>query len=373
MRLGVAAALVEGQRVPGDVEIADGRVSRVGCSQPGSGLAVPGFVDLQVNGFAGVDLLAADVEAYRVAADALAATGVTTCLPTFISSPPERLDHALQVFAAAQSEHASAGHASAGPAWPRMPGVHLEGPFLSPDFAGAHDPANVRPPDVAHVDRLLQAAPVELMTLAPEQPGGHDLVTHLVGRGVRVSLGHTGADAATAHAAFDRGAAAVTHLHNAMRRWRSRDPGVSGAALAREDVTVMVIVDGVHLAEETSLVAWRAARGRFALVSDAIAATALGPGTYPLGDRAVHVDDTSARLDDGTLAGSVLTMDAAVRNLVGLGADVASAVHAATAAPAALLGRTATLRPGAAADIAVLDDRLAVRRTLVAGREAHAA
>ncbi len=362
MRLGVAATLVDGQRVPGDVEILDGRVTRVGLSPAGQGLAVPGFVDLQVNGFAGVDFLAAEADGYDTAAAALSATGVTTCLPTFISSPLERLARALEAFAQARQRLAA----------PRLPGGHLEGPFLAPDFAGAHDPANVREPDPGLAEHLLGLAPIQLMTVAPEQPGGHELVSHLVRRGVTVSLGHTGADAAAAHGALDRGARSVTHLYNAMRRWRSRDPGVAGAALARDDAAIMAIVDGVHLAPETSLVAWRAAGQRFVLVSDAIAAAGRGPGTYALGDRTVHVDDTSARLEDGTLAGSVLTMDAAVRNLVELGVDLPEAIDAATAAPASLIGRSASLRPGEVADVAVLDDALTVRRTLVGGAESFA-
>ena len=363
MRLGVAATLVEGQRVPGDAEVVDGTVARVGLSPAGQGLAVPGFVDLQVNGFAGVDFLAAEPEDYEGAAAALSATGVTTFLPTLISSPLERTERALATLTEARQRVTA----------PRLPGVHLEGPFLAPEFAGAHDPANVREPDLALADHLLGLAPVALMTVAPEQPGGQALVSHLVQRGVTVSLGHTGADADAAHEALDRGARSVTHVHNAMRRWRSRDPGVAGAALARTDATVMAIVDGVHLAAETSVVAWRCSRPRFALVSDAIAAAGQGPGTYALGDRTVHVDHASARLEDGTLAGSVLTMDAAVRNLVDLGVDLPEAVHAATAAPAALLGRTASLRPGAVADVAVLDDALTVRRTLVGGVESFAA
>ena len=159
------------------------------------------------------------------------------------------------------------------------------------------------------------------MTLAPELPGALELIDWLVARDVVVSCGHSDADAAQAHAAFDRGARAITHVHNAHRRWRPRDPGIAGAALVRPDVTVQAIVDGVHLAPETAYGAFLAARERFCLVTDAIEAALLDPGEYELGGRPVRSRDGAVRLPDGTLAGSVLTMDEAVRNLVASGAD----------------------------------------------------
>jgi N-acetylglucosamine-6-phosphate deacetylase len=166
----------------------------------------------------------------------------------------------------------------------------------------------------------------------------------------------------------------VTHLYNAQRRWQPRDPGVGGAALVRGDVTVQAIVDGLHLAPETALQAYLAARGRFALVTDAVEAARREDGRYRLGDRDVIVADGAARLADGTLAGSVLTMDEAVRNLVALGVPLVEALAAASSVPARLIGRPdlGVLRPGLPADVAVLDEGVRVRRTLVAGVEAYA-
>ncbi|HVL99605.1 MAG TPA: N-acetylglucosamine-6-phosphate deacetylase [Egibacteraceae bacterium] len=342
--------------------VAGGLVRQVGVGGgQGRSLAVPGFVDLQVNGFAGVDFLGADVAAYGEVGGALLRSGVTAFQPTFISSPPGAYLAALDV----------AGRAQSTAVGPRLLGVHLEGPFLSPQFAGAHDPAHLVDPQVDLADRLCDAGPVRYMTLAPERPGALDLIAHLVARGITVAVGHTDADAPTAHAAFDRGARAVTHIHNAQRRWRARDPGVAGAALARRDVVVQAIVDGVHLAPETTLAAFLAARGRFALVTDAIEAAGLPDGRYRLGDRDVTVNGGAARLADGTLAGSVLSMDAAVRNLVALGATIVEAVEAATRVPAGLVGRPelGTLRPGTPADLVVLDDDLLVQRTVVRGEE----
>jgi N-acetylglucosamine-6-phosphate deacetylase len=257
---------------------------------------------------------------------------------------------------------------------PRVIGVHLEGPFLSPHWAGAHDPAHLRPPDPSLAARLCALGPVTMMTLAPELPGALDLVERLVTSGVVVSSGHSDADAGQAHAGFDRGALAVTHVHNAHRRWRPRDPGLGGVALVRADVTVQAIVDGVHLAPEAAYGAFLAARDRFCLVTDAIEAALLEPGHYELAGRTVHVRDGAVRLPDGTLAGSVLTMDEAVRNLVSSGAALGDAVHAASTAPARLLGRDdlGALREGAPAHVTVLDEALRVTRTIVGGTEAFA-
>src|SRR5690606_22236472 len=150
-----------------------------------------------------------------------------------------------------------------------------------------------------------------------------DLIGRLTAAGVVVSCGHSDAGAAQGHAAFDCGARAITHLYNAHRRWQARDPGLGGAALVRSQVTVQAIVDGVHLAAEAAYAAFLAAGRRFCLVTDATAAATLGPGEYSLAHHAVRVRDGAARLADGSLAGSVLTMDQAVRNLVDAGASLA--------------------------------------------------
>jgi N-acetylglucosamine-6-phosphate deacetylase len=303
MRLGVEAALVEGRLLPGDVEIADGRIVSFGlASQNGRGIAVPGFVDLQVNGFGGVDFLDSDAEGYRRAGKALLETGVTAYLPTFITSPEDQL-----LAAVAEVPETDSG--------PRILGIHLEGPFLAPGRLGTHPPLARRDPDPALLERLLAGGRIRLMTLAPELEGASSLIDLLLRRGVTVSCGHTDATAEEANAAFDQGVQTVTHLFNAMRPLRHRDPGIAGAALAREDVIVQVILDGVHLAPETARLIWAAAAGRVVLVTDAVSGAGAQDGSYSLGGFEVKIRDGVARGPDGQLAGSVLTMIEAVRNL----------------------------------------------------------
>ncbi len=362
MRLGVEAALVHGELVYGDVEVEDGRIETVGIRGGTRGrIAIPGFVDLQVNGYGGVDFLSASQEDYSRAGEALLLSGVTAYQPTFITSAEAAVVEALQ----AMPETASASG-------PRILGAHLEGPFLSPERPGTHPLEHLRAPDVALLDRLLDAGHVTQMTLAPELPGADALIERLRERGVAISAGHTNATAADAEHAFDLGVGAITHVFNAMRPFRSRDPGIAGVALTRPDVVITMVVDGHHLADETVRLVWACAAGRVALVTDAIApaGTSSNGGTYQLGDVEVEVGVNGAPMrEDGTLAGTVLTMIDAVRNLHALGVSFEDAVGAATTVPARLIGRTdiGVLEPGAAADIVVLDERLEIQSVLCSG------
>jgi N-acetylglucosamine-6-phosphate deacetylase len=360
MRLGVEAALVRGELVPGDVEVEDGRIEAVGLAATSRGrVAIPGFVDLQVNGYGGVDFLAASEEDYSRAGEALLLAGVTAYQPTFITSPESATIEALRTMPVSASG-------------PRLLGAHLEGPFLSPERPGTHPLEHLRAPDLELLERLLDAGHVTQMTLAPELPGADALIERLRERGVVVSAGHTNAIAEDADHAFDVGVAAITHVFNAMRPFRSRDPGIAGVALTRPDVTITMVVDGHHLADETVRLVWACAAGRVALVTDAIAAagTSFG-GTVQLGEVAVEVGAGAAPMrQDGTLAGTVLTMIDAVRNLHALGVPFEAAVGAATEVPARLLRRAdvGALVPGAPADVVILDDRLEIQSVLCAGR-----
>jgi len=358
VRLGVEAALVDGHLVSGDVEILGGRVAGLGLASPnGRGIAVPGFVDLQVNGFSGVDFLTADADGYRLAGEALLETGVTAYLPTFITAPEEQVVEALRALPAVADG-------------PHILGAHLEGPFLSALRLGIHPAEARRNPDPELLERLLDAGPVRLVTLAPELPGAGAVIERLLRREIAVSLGHSDATAEQAEAAFDRGVRSVTHLFNAMRPFHHRDPGIVGAALARPDVVVQLILDWVHVAPVTAAMVWQAAQGRVALVTDAVSGAGLDGGSYRLGDVDVEIRDGVARGATGALAGSTLTMIEAVRNLHSLGVALEDAVGAATEVPARVLRLPASGRIGVGlpADVVVLSEELEIERVLVEGR-----
>ena len=357
MRLGVEAAVVRGQLVTGDVDVEDGAIAAVGIAANGRAhgrIAVAGFVDLQVNGYAGVDFLAASRADYERAGEALLEGGVTAYQPTFITAPEAALLDALREV----------------PETAQVIGAHIEGPFLSPDRLGTHPSAHRRDPDVALLTRLLDATHVTQLTLAPELPGAEAAIAAALERGVVVAAGHTNATAEEAHRAFDQGVSTVVHLFNAMRPFRSRDPGISGVALTRRDVTVQLIVDGHHLSDETVRLIWAAAGGRAALVTDATAGAGGGGGSYQLGDVEVEVAGGVPMREDGVFAGTVLTMIEAVRNLHALGVPLAEAVSAATEVPARIVRRPdlGVLEPGARADVVVLDDRLEIAQVLSGGK-----
>ena len=351
MRLGVSAALVEGELLPGDVELAGGIVTGLGLERgPGAaGIACPGFVDLQVNGFAGVDLQTAGTDGFRRAGEALLRAGVTAYRPTFVTAPEEQLVESLRAL-----PERTAGA--------RIIGAHLEGPFIAATRLGAHDPAGRRDPDPALLGRLLAAGPVRQLTLAPELPGALELIDALCARGVTVACGHSDASPELARHAFDRGARTVTHLFNAM----PKQGGLAAAALARDDVAVQLIADGHHVSPELTRLAWSSAAGRLALVSDAVAAAGAGDGEFRLGGTTVRAEGGVVRRSDGVLAGSASTLRDAVANLHRLGVRLEDALTAATAVPAwiARMPRLGRLAVGQPADVIVLDDRLEVVRVL---------
>lgn len=362
-RLGVGAALVDGQLVEGDVTLDGGYIAHVGGRATTGGLvAAPGFVDLQVNGFAGVDLVSASAEGFAEVSEALAATGVTAYQPTFITGDVE------QVAAAVRRVRDVVGEPQRGA---QVLGAHLEGPFLSEQRAGTHPVHQLCVPQLEWVEQMLASGPVTQVTLAPELPGALAVIDRLRTAGVVVACGHSDADAATAHRAFDRGASAVTHLFNAMRPLHHREPGLVGVALSRDGVTVPIIADGIHLAPEIVKLTWAAARDRLALVTDATAAAGCPDGDFDLGDVKVHKTGLEVRRADGTLAGSALTMDAAIRNAVAAGVPLAAALDAASCAPARLLGRSGSggLDPGMPADVVILDEDLRVVRVFKQGQE----
>lgn len=356
------------------VLVADGRVAAlrprdepdVAPSWDASGLIVaPGFIDLQVNGGHGIDLTAdLDDHPERLwqLAEHLPGQGVTAFVPTVVSSPPGSIAAALLASRLRPTDHLGA----------EPLGVHAEGPMLAPAKRGTHDPLQLRDPDPSVVATWSRADGVAMATIAPELPGALEVIRTLVHRDVVVSLGHTEASYEQAIAALDAGARAGTHLFNAMSGWSAREPGVVGALLEDPRAIVGMIVDEVHLHPATVAAAWRLlGPERVALVTDAIAAAGLGDGAASLGGRRLTVQDGVVRDEDGALAGSVVTLDRALRNLVAAtGVDPSTALRAVTSTPASLLGERerGRLAPGARADLVVLTQNLEVVATFVAGK-----
>lgn len=364
MKLGVAAALVDDRYVKGDVSIdpARGAIEEVGlASWDGRGVACPGFVDLQVNGFGGVDFALADVDAYTRAGTALAASGVTAYQPTLITGPIALMKSGLGVAAQAQGVAGGA----------HIIGVHLEGPFIAAERRGAHDAAHLLAAELPVLADLVNAGPVTLVTLAPELAGAGKLIDFLREAGITTSCGHSNASAEEADEAFKRGARVVTHLFNAMRPFHHRAPGLVGAALTGE-VTMTLIADPFHVDGEAVLLAFAAGPGRVALISDANAATCAPPGHYTLGGTPIISDGTVARRDDGTLAGPVGDLRAGVLRAVNVGVPPERAIASVTTVPARTVGAgdVGRLRPGGRADVVVMDDSFEILRVLVGGRDA---
>lgn len=349
-----------------DGDLVDGAAADATVLDAAGQLAVPGFIDLQCNGALGIDL-ASEPERLWELASVLPRWGVTAWLPTIVTTPPDVTQRALATLAAGPP----AGWVGATPL-----GLHLEGPFLSATKRGAHPEALLRRPSLAAIDGWSRDAGVRLVTLAPELDGAIDVIEALVARGVIVSIGHSDASAAQALAAVDAGAAWVTHLFNAMSPLHHREPGVSGAALTEPRLHVGLIADGIHVAPSVVAIVQRALGERLTLVTDAVGALGLPPGEQRLGRATVTVGDDGVRLPDGTLAGSNLSMDQAIRNLIAFtGCTPEVAVVAASEAPARVLGEAArgTLQSGRRADIVLLSSDLEVVTTILGGSVAHSA
>ncbi|MDA3040189.1 MAG: N-acetylglucosamine-6-phosphate deacetylase [Actinomycetota bacterium] len=324
----------------------------------------PGFVDLQINGAFGLDLSSDPSSMWDLAA-LLPRLGVTSFLPTIITAPPARYHEAIEALAAPPATL----RARATPI-----GLHFEGPMLNPLRVGAHPIEHLRLPHLDLIDGWNRARGVTLVTLAPELAGAYEVVAELRRRGVVVSAGHTDADSAEAGAAFGAGISLVTHLFNAMAPFGHRAPSLVGAALTNPDVTVGVIVDGVHVDPVAVDLVWRAkGPDGLLLVTDAVAPMALDQAAASeptLGAHSVRSDGTSVRRLDGTLAGSLLAMGEAVRNLVAFtGCSVSAALRCASTIPADVIGdRTrGRISRGAIADLVVLNDALEVQMTFCAG------
>jgi len=291
-------------------------------------ITVPGLVDLHGHGGGGASA-EGDEAAIRRVLSAHRAHGTTRQLLSLVANPIPELAASLARLRAVAAEEA------------QLVGAHLEGPFLAPARRGAHDPTHLLPPAPEHVAALLAAGAgvLRMVTIAPELPGALEAIRAFIDAGVIVAVGHTEADTATVHAAFDAGARVLTHAFNAMPPIAGREPGPLGAALADGRVTIEVIADGVHVHPDNLRWLFEAAPGRVAAVTDAMAAAGAADGLYRLGGLDVAVSDGRAVIA-GTerLAGSTLTLDRAIAVLVAAGVPLQAAVDAATVVPARVLG-----------------------------------
>lgn len=330
-----------------------------------TGVLSPGLIDLHSNGAFGVDFSQSSPEEWAPVLRGLAARGVTSVQPTFVTAPLDQLARAASACAEAE--------AGRSPDAARVLGAHLEGPFINPLRKGAHRTEWMLHPMDEHLDLLLEGEPPRTVTLAPELPGALAAIARLASEGLVVALGHTDATSSEVRDAADAGATMVTHLFNAQRPLHHRDPGVPGAALTDPRLILGLIVDGHHVHPDICRLTFATASGRIAAVTDSILTAGLPPHTHlEFGGLPVANDDTgTGRRPDGTIAGAGIVLDEGLRRMIAAGISPAAVLTASTATPALALDRSdiGHLRADALADLVWWDDAFRPRRTWIDGRE----
>jgi N-acetylglucosamine-6-phosphate deacetylase len=327
---------------------------------------VPGFFDIHIHGGANCDVMRGTADEMKRFESFLARHGVTSYLPTTVTASQDATLSALERLAAAIEAAEKGGGGRARPL-----GIHLEGPFLSHSKRGVHPPGDLISPTIGAFDKLWQAARghVRMITIAPELNGADEVIAEATKRGVCVSIGHSNADMEQARRGIKAGARHATHTFNAMRPLDHREPGILGEVLTNNQLSADVIADGIHVDCAVVDLLFRA-KGieNFVLITDAISATGMPDGRYMLGTLEVELKDGRC-LRDGNLAGSALTMDRAVRNVMKFaGLNLQQAVRAASMNPAKAVGiKKGTIEPGADADFVVLTPTGEVRATVVKG------
>jgi N-acetylglucosamine-6-phosphate deacetylase len=334
-------------------------------------IIAPGFIDLHIHGGAGHDVMEPSDAAFEAVSKHLAKTGVTSFLPTSVTASVEATLRALEHLGRAIQKQTASGA--------KPIGIHLEGPFISTAKCGVHPVHEIKEPSIDLLERFWQASngTIKIVTLAPELPNAIEFTRACVAKKIVVSLGHSNADAAATKACVDAGASHATHTFNAMRALDHREPGILGVVLSDDRVSADIIVDNVHVAPEMVKVFLRAKGAKAVLITDAISATGMPNGKYKLGGFEVDVSGDRCT-HNGKLAGSVLTLDRAVRNLMHLLRGEASfvpthalerAVRLATSNPARVIGSDfGQIAEGGAADLSVLDSSGQVQATIIAGR-----
>jgi N-acetylglucosamine-6-phosphate deacetylase len=334
--------------------------------------AIPGFIDIHIHGAGGRDVMEATSEALQAVTIKVAEFGTTSLLATTVTASPDDTCRA----AAGISHYITQQHGAL-ESRAEVLGLHFEGPFISKVRPGVHPVEWIQPPSADLLERFVQAAGgnARLLTIAPEVLGAVPCIEAARKAGLIVSVGHTDANYEQTRFAIARGARSATHTYNAMRPFTHRDPGVIGAVLTSPEINAELIADGVHV-EEGAMKLLLQAKGseRVILVSDGLSATGMPDGKYMLGDFEVTVTNGVCRNAAGILAGSTLTLDRALRNIVNLGFPLRDAVRMLTLNPASLLGiefKKGSLRAGADADILLLDQGLRVANVWTRGLAAH--
>lgn len=334
-------------------------------------ICVPGFVDGHIHGADGADTMDGTPSALDTMTNALPREGTTSFLATTMTQDAGEIKRALENAGSYIGKQREAGVAE-------VLGIHLEGPFISPEKPGAQPSDAIIQPDVALFDewQALSNDQIRLVTVAPEEDGGMDVVRHLVDEGIIASIGHSNATYEQVIEAVNAGASRVTHLYNGMRGLHHREPGVAGAAFLHDELLAEVIADGIHSRPEMVNLAYRE-KGRQGLttITDAMRAKCLNDGTYDLGGQDVTVQAGEARLANGSLAGSILEMDQAIRNLMDFtGCSLEDVVQMASENTARQLGvfdRKGSLKAGKDADFVILDESYRVMATFCRGKEAE--
>ncbi len=329
---------------------------------------LPGFIDLHMHGGGGAQITTDDAGEIARAVAFHRRHGTTRTLASLVTDQLDRMAASVRTIAEIIHDDAAGS----------IVGVHLEGPFLNPAKRGSHHPEHLLAPDPVALAHLLDSGDgtVRVVTLAPELSGGMDLLRQTVAAGAIAAVGHTDATFEQARDAFASGAGLATHLFNAMRDFHHREPGPAGAALADDSVVCELISDGIHVHDDVVRIAVHAAGSdRIAFVTDATPAAGMENGEFRLGPVPIYARDGRVSLADGTLAGSTLTMDAALRHAVHcVGLPITEAAVAASTTPATLLGladRTGSIRPGKDADLVVMSDRLQVMAVVARGTTVH--
>lgn len=357
------------------IELRDKNLFQTVWELPENWIIAPGFVDIHIHGMAGRDVMDAKEEGLGQIAEALLKTGVTSWLGTTMTMDTSSIQNALRA-AANYLVMQNAGLEGRPIKGAKLEGVHLEGPYISPAFKGAQDPAFILPLDEKQFERdFYNIAPglIKHLTCAPEMPGAESFIKAVRALGIQVAMGHTGSTYNEALLAKEAGASHITHFFNAMAQTHHREPGLVGAGLMT-DLSIEWIADKIHFRPEWFSFLLNLKKEKAILVTDAMCAAGLCPGHYSLGGQAVVTDGESARLENGVLAGSVLTMDRAVKNMAEyLPKELGLILHAASTAPSKLVGleKVGEIKEQYHADFVILDEELDIRAVCLGGQLVH--